>query len=150
MKDKDKDKDKNTNTNSNENNNEDNKTYAELLEELSSLNISISLLCIVIISLVISLTFTYNEKAKALDKINNTNFADYSTTFDNRLRFSRRLDLFVATVSVINNYKRLQVLLSSNPIDQKAVSDAKKSIFASILLFFSAKISHDIIFFEEE
>lgn len=146
MKDKDKDK----NTNSNDNNNEDNKTYAELLKELSSLNMSISLLYIVITSLVISLTFNYNERAKVLDKINNTNFADYSTTFDNNLRFSRRLDLFVATVSVINNYKRLQVLLSSNPIDHKAVEDAKKSLLASIFLFFAAKIAHDIIFFVEE
>ncbi len=141
---------KNTKNNSktNNNNNQNTKTKTELLESLAALNQSISLTYIVIISILLNLAQTYNERAKVIDQLKGINTADYTSLYDKYLLLSRELALFVAIIAFKTSIDDLNSLLSSDTIDEKAIENANRSVLISLLALIAAKLSLDSIAFQ--
>ncbi len=136
------------NNNNNTTNNQTTKTKTELLENLASLNLSISLTYIVIISIILNLAQTYNERAKVIDELKGTNTADTSSLYDKYLLTSRKLALFVAIISLKTSIDDFNSLLCSDSIDEKVLEDSKRSVLTSLFALAAAKLSHDSIAFK--
>lgn len=126
---------------SNKNNNENDISYEELLRSLSTENMRIAIIYIVIISLILDLIYAHNKRSQILDSINETKYANYSTEIEQYPFISRNLNMFVAIILVRNRLDDLNYVLSSYPVDEKAVKDAEKSLLAAILAFFAVMVS---------
>lgn len=138
----------NSKTNNTNKQNTKTKTKTELLKNLAALNQSISLTYIVIISIILNLAQTYNERAKVIDELKGIKTADYSSLYDKYLLMSRRLALFVAIISLKTSIDDLNSLLCSDSIDEKAIENAKRSVLTSLLALAAAKLSHDSVAFK--
>lgn len=126
-------------------NNDEDSNNSELIKQLGILNVSIDTLHVILIAVILNINFVKGEKAKLLDAINETNFAENSPDLSDTPRITNIMFLYATGVFLDINYNTFREVSSvkgknRNP---KAIRRAWKSFISSVLNLISVAISRD-------
>ncbi|WP_291648190.1 hypothetical protein [Clostridium sp.] len=117
----------------------------ELFSQLSTLNLSIDTLYIIILATFLNLYYLYSLRAEISDQLFDTNESENFIDTKNFPRITNAMFLYSTGVFLNINYKGLEDarIASRETKDKRAVIRAWKSFLSSLLIFIATAISRD-------
>lgn len=117
----------------------------ELLKQLDTLNLSISMLYVVILALFLNLHYIYWEKARLLDAINGTNCSELLPDYTDAPRIAAKLFLFATGVFLGINIDNLntQLAVEGSRRDETEIRRAETRVISSFLTFIASGLNHN-------
>ncbi|MDR5587990.1 MULTISPECIES: hypothetical protein [Clostridium] len=112
----------------------------ELLEQLKIINLSINALFVIIIAILQNMDFLFWQRAKLIDKINGTNYAENLLDKTDNPKNANMLNIYASAVFLCINWEQFQKI-SSTSKDKKEITRAYDSFISSLLIFIAALIS---------
>ncbi|MBW6409225.1 hypothetical protein [Clostridium weizhouense] len=112
----------------------------ELMRQIGIINLSINTLYVIIISLLKNLDFNFWQRAKLIDQIQGTNYAENLVDKSDNPKVANTLGIYAAGVFLSINWVEYQ-RISSISKDEKEIKRAYHAFISSLLLFISNVIS---------
>lgn len=118
---------------------------SELLEELDSINMSISVTYIVALSVFLSFLFVQSEKSRVIDQLEGIPGAENRPKLSHLPILSNKLLILTLIISIKNNLKSLNTLLTLDDSEKNIIDIeiAKKALLASILAFIASLLVYE-------
>lgn len=125
----------------NENDNINEKVQeADLLKQLNIFDISYNALLMILFAIFLNLQYVYGERAKLLDKLNNTNISEQLPNLGDSRKISNQIFLFVTSIFLFINYDGYKTAVESNA-SSKEQNVSFKGFISTLLILVATSIS---------
>lgn len=112
----------------------------ELMRQIGIINVSINTLYIIIIALLKNVDFNFWQRAKLIDQIQGTNYAENLADKSDSPKDANRLSIYASGVFLCINWVEYQRILSISK-DEKEIKRAYHAFISSLLFFIANVIS---------